>query len=148
MDTAELEKYIHRRLDESAQPGEITFEICERTSLYWPDVEKLVQRVAVERDKKHNGKTLTVSATWSSVVMLAGFVLTFGAAGAYILMYRSVTFTRFDAMNANSTLLTTVHFGPILLAIGILGMGMMVGAILGMREMWENRQNKDNEQIG
>jgi hypothetical protein len=142
MNEEKLRRLILKRLDESVKPDKIVFEICEKTNMHWTDAEKLVQQVAAERGKKVSGKELAVSVTWSTVMLVTGLVLVFGSILAYWLMYRAVTFTMFEVMNATNALLYSINFGPILFSVAMIGVAMIAGGLLGARHLWDDTRSK------
>jgi hypothetical protein len=129
---------VTKRLANYVRMSDITQELCEQTGMAWPEAESFVREVASLEEK-------TVHRRRSPALMGLGLVIFVGGVG---LMFVSaffvsnlVIFYRTNLPELLSTvqiLIFIVTEAPSALWLGSFGLAMVVGSLVGMREVWAN----------
>ncbi len=141
MTDANITKEIIEQLTEIRDPNDIILDICVRYRMSWPEAEALVRQVQTENQDTvtlRNAPLLTVVAL---VTFISGLVLL--AIGLYTLalLAAAVIVAReggniFSSWEFYFSVNTMVRTGLQPLAGIPIGFAMMLGSLLGMRDVW------------
>jgi len=146
METEEQTAYIIHHLSEGDAPRDLIFDLCQKYNLSWPQAEALVQRVQTDNSADISRKQFPLLA----VLALAIFVAGLGLIGYSVYLF-ALPFiegnvnngTPADAANYSYYILQVIigSRGTVIYAF-IIGIGMVFGSLLGMRDAWSSILNK------
>jgi hypothetical protein len=138
--------YVIHRLSQGDSPKDLTFDLCEKFGLSWPQAEDLVKQVQEEKHGEIARKQFPLMFT----LALGIFIVGLGLIGYSVF----VVWTEFPVMEASRTGTQTIEqnmdavaymyflfqmiirSGGQIITMFILGIGMVIGSLLGMRDTW------------
>jgi hypothetical protein len=129
---------IIKRLANHDRLSDITQEICEETGLHWSAAEALVREVAVMEEKTVRRKRSPALVGLSLAIFLGGLgliVLTIFTISNVFIFYRT---TQPELLSTINILLLIINDAPFALWIGSLGLAMVIGSWLGLRDVWSD----------
>jgi len=136
MDMPDLIDHIVDRLSEAANPEDIILDICDKTDLSWPEAEALVKQVQAE----HEQEVIKRQSPLLTLVALSIFV---GGVGllAYSIYILFLTTSAYASMALNPWDLPDIlnfvfNYAAFTLSLILLAIGMILGSLLGMRQVW------------
>jgi hypothetical protein len=136
VEQSEIRALIFKRLTESMLPEKIVYEISRKTGMYWSDAQKLVAEGQAESSNQIARRQSPLVMALSLLTFAAGLVLVFICIAGFFVIAKGTTYTIFGVLNSANFLLYIINFAPVLLFIGLLGMGMVVGSANGIRKMF------------
>jgi hypothetical protein len=141
MENIEITRDILERLTEGHQLDDITLGICERYNLSWPEAEALVLRVKDENQDQVTLRQAPLLTAVALVTFLAGLALM--AIGLYPILLVGITLLQRGDINTilNSSEIffsvnAMVRTGLTPLTAILLGLALVLGSLLGMRDVW------------
>jgi len=145
MNEEEQAAYIVHHLTEGDDPKDLILDICQKTNLSWPEAEALVKQVQEEKQAVIARKQLPLLFT----LALGIFIVGLGLIGYSVYtIYSQVSIARLSgdvqALEQNIDAMQRVYSffrfalesGGRTLFILILGIAMVFGSLLGMRDTW------------
>lgn len=138
--------YIIHHLTQGDSPKDLIFDLCEKFGLNWPQAETLVKQVQEEKRGDIARKQFPLMFTLALGIFLVGL----GLIGYSVY----VVWTQFPILEAsrsgaqtieqNMDALAYMYFvfqiilqsGGQIITMFILGIGMVIGSLLGMRDTW------------
>ena len=139
MDSAELEEKIVKRLENGEDRDDILLDLCENMEIRWPEAEALLNRI---QSGNKNKITLAQSPLLIPIA-LATFIGGVGLIG--ISVYDMVvTFGSYSNANTGTNvsdfgigyLLYLFTYGGWFWGLTVLGLGMVLGSLKGMEDVW------------
>lgn len=127
---------IIKRLANHDRLSDITQEICEETGLHWSAAEALVREVAIMEEKTVRRKRSPALVGLSLAIFLGGLgliVLTIFTISNVVIFYRA---TQPELLSTINILLLIMNEAPFALWVGSLGLAMVIGSWLGLRDVW------------
>jgi hypothetical protein len=131
-----LRQLVIRRLANHVRASDVTQEICEKTGLGWGEAEAFVREVAVMEEKTIRRRRSPALFGLGAAIFLGGLgllAITVSTVVNTITYYRT---TQTEIWGAVNVLLFIVNQSPMVLWLGALGMAMIMGSLIGMRDMW------------
>lgn len=131
-----LRNLVVERLAAHKRVSDITQEVCERSGMYWSEAEAWVREIAVMHDSTIRKKRSPVLIALALATFLGGAGLlaaTFFAASNVIAFYRS---SQPEVLSTINILLLIANEAPTAIWLGSLGLAMLAGSLLGMRDVW------------
>jgi hypothetical protein len=104
--------------------------------MYWSEAEAWVREIAVMHDSTIRKKRSPVLIALALATFLGGAGLlaaTFFSAGNVIAFYRS---SQPEVLSTINILLLIANEAPTAIWLGSLGLAMLAGSLLGMRDVW------------
>ncbi len=146
METDEQTTYIIHHLSEGDAPQDLVFDLCQKYNLSWPEAEKLVQRVQTESVGEITRKQFPLMIALALVIFIAGLGLlgySIYLIGLPLIEGSLANGTPMDAANFSLYVLEVIvgSRGMVLVAF-VGGIGMVLGSLLGMRDIWSTLLNK------
>jgi hypothetical protein len=146
MNTEDQTAFIVHRLTEGDDPKNIVFELCQQFNISWPQAQALVQQV---QEEKH-GEVSRRQFPLMFALALGIFIIGLGLIGYSIFTVwmempvleasRAGAQTIEQNMDAAGFMyyffLWIFRYGYQIIAMFILGIGMVIGSLLGMRDTW------------
>ena len=136
MNDPEITAYMVKQLSKSKNPDDLVMEICGKTGKSWEEVESLLESVRVEHAQeiiRRQSPLLTSVALGTFitgvVIMIYSVYLLVGAIQAYSAMPVAPIGIP-DALQAIFAVAYTSFAGV------VIGLGMALGSMLGMRQVW------------
>ncbi len=147
MNEEEQTAYIIQHLSTGDDPKDLILDLCEKSNLSWPEAEALVRQVQEEKRGVITRKQLPLLFAVALVIFLAGLVMI----GSSIYTISSeVSLAQLDptvqALEQNLDAMQRLYYfftfileeGGKALASLILGVAMVIGSLVGMRDTWAN----------
>jgi len=131
-----LRQLVIRRLANHVRASDVTQEICEKTGLGWGEAEAFVREVAVMEEKNIRRRRSPALFGLGAAIFLGGLgllAITVSTVVNTITYYRT---TQTEILGAVNVLLFIVNQSPMVLWLGALGMAMIMGSLIGMRDVW------------
>jgi hypothetical protein len=151
----EIQEYIIKRLAGGVHPEDVTWEICERTGLMWPEAQSIVAGIQAEGAQAIAKRQFPLLGGISIIISISGLVIAlWGAIGLITLVIELqsgvvVPESMYPAKNVPTWINTAIEqigVGVKLFQIQfiqgyieaiIIGILMMLGGYLGMRRSLE-----------
>jgi hypothetical protein len=136
MDDADITAYFIQHLSDSDNPDDLVIEICEKTGRKWGEVEYLLEQVRDEHEHEITRRQSPLLA----LIALVTFVTGVGIA-IYSVYFMVLVIQEYSAASVHplevpdilqSLAATTYSSGAGL----ILGLGMVLGSLFGMKKVW------------
>ena len=140
MDNDELTAYVTQRLCEADNPGDIILEVCEKTGWLWPKAEEFVNQVQNRKEPEIAKRQFPIMFLLALGIFLAGLGLV--AYGVYDIVesWNQLSHAREYIIQGKlpPVDIYSVDISIFLMPIAPLftGTAMMLGSLLGMREVW------------
>jgi hypothetical protein len=131
-----LREMIVKRLANHVRLSNITQEICEKTGMYWSEAEAFVREVAMLDEKTVRRKRSPALIGLGLVTFIGGMGLMFVAIfliSNIVIFYRT---TQPELLSTVNILLLIGNEAPFALWICSLGLAMVAGSLIGMRDVW------------
>ena len=138
MDDQELTQFIIENLSKAKDPNDLILDICNRKGMNWPQAQALVEKVRSENSSTITRKQIPFLAT-------IAFITFFGGLG--IIGYEGLTFVRItdeflqlgqDPLNVLGLVVFAASNTPGFLGMASLGLVMVLGSLIGMRDVWKS----------
>lgn len=136
MDENKQRDLIIKRLVSHRAISDIVQEVCEQTGMYWDDAEALVNEIAHSHEVSIRKKRSPIVVAMAMAIFVGGvglLVMTVFVTSNIILFYRS---TQPEVLSTINILLLLANEAPLALGLGSLGLAMIAGSMLGMRDVW------------
>ncbi len=145
MNKEEQTAYIIHRLSDGDAPKDLIFYLCEKENLSWPQAEALVKRVQEEKEGDIARKQFPLLIALALGIFLIGL----GLIGYSV--YETLSQISLAAVDPRAELIEqnmdsiqrlyyfasfAVNEGPGTIATFFLGIAMVIGSLLGMRDTW------------
>ena len=148
MDKNELSTFIIHHLSEEDDPDDIILALCEKNDLSWQEAETLVKNVQVEDGQVIAKKQFPLLFMLALAIFIAGMGL-IGYGLFTILSEFSIIQTNLNNIhhilsdmdaftNLYVSMETIITTGGSPITIIILGTGMILGSLFGMRDAWSS----------
>ncbi len=145
MDLDELSPFVIHELSQEADRNDLIMSICQRSGCAWSDAEEFVKRVETE-----NGSQIAQKQFPLLFILALGIFL----GGIGLVLYSTITML--EIWNGLSALLngkplgteaylfleSTIRSGGFPFFAFFLGVAMMLGSLLGMRDVWSSILNR------
>ncbi|MFZ5857872.1 MAG: hypothetical protein ACOYZ6_13665 [Chloroflexota bacterium] len=135
-DKATIEANLLERLASGESHDDIILDLCENENMTWPEAETLLERVSAE--KKHH-----IVLAQSPLLVLIAFAIFIGGVGLAVYSaynIASVFLSYYDAksgsVGALGMVLYLFTYGGYLWFLALLGLGMIIGSLRGMQDVW------------
>lgn len=135
-DRARIEEGIFERLTNGESHDDIILDLCETENMTWPEAEALLERVGAE--KKHH-----IVLAQSPLLVLIALATFIGGVGlvVYSAFNISSAFLSYQDTNSGSVgalgmVLHLFTYGEYLWFLALLGLGMIIGSLKGMQDVW------------
>jgi hypothetical protein len=136
MDDADITAYFIEHLSESDNPDDLVMDICEKTGRKWDEIESLLEQVRAEHEHEITRRQSPLLA----LIALVTFVTGTGVAiySAYLLVlvlqeYSGAAGSPLTLLDSFQVLFSTAYYTCAGL---ILGLGMVLGSLFGMKKVW------------
>jgi hypothetical protein len=136
MGNVELEENLVERLENGENKDDIILHLCETAGMNWPEAEAMVEQIR-ERKKNH------IVLAQSPVLVLIALVTFLGGAGLATFSAYNILVIFLSYLNATSgsigaigMILYLFTYGGYLWGVALLGLGMMIGSLRGMQDIW------------
>jgi hypothetical protein len=116
-----LVEFIVERLAGRERPGDVVYEICEKTGMSWSSAEALVRRVQAEQGQKIAGRQRPLLVIGGVIIVLAGTAL----------FFYNFPYVREVATNPREALLWAPYTLRHLL-VQVVSMGLVLGGAIGL----------------
>ena len=144
MNGEEQTAYIIHHLSDGDDPKDIILDLCEQANLSWPQSEALVKRVQEEKAVEITRKQFPLLFTLALAIFLGGL----GLVGYSLYLFgrpllEGYSGTPMAAANYSYYLLQVIigSRGTVIYAL-VMGTGMILGSLFGMRDVWSQILNK------
>lgn len=131
-----LRQMVIHRLANHRRASDVAQEICEKTGLGWGEAEAFVREVAVMEEKNIRRRRSPALFGLGAVIFLGGLglvALTVSSSVNLITHYRA---TQQELLGTVGILLLIINQAPQVFWLGALGLAMVMGSLIGMRDMW------------
>lgn len=131
-----LRNLVVERLVAHKRISDITQEVCERSGLYWSEAEAWVREIAVTHEGTIRRKRSPALVVLALITFLGGaglLVATFFVISNVIAFYRS---SQPEVLSTINILLLVANEAPTAIWLGSVGLAMLAGSLLGMRDVW------------
>jgi hypothetical protein len=141
----DLDEWIWRQLAAGTPEQDIILRVSTKTGAFWTDAEERVRRV---KDANH-GRIGRQQAGWKAALafflFLSGAAFLAAAAVPFLWFFTGEKAVPFNAPNLLIVLGQGIYY---VVSLSFTGLGMMVGSLIGMRQIWvdildEMLQKKD-----
>lgn len=136
-DKATIEANILERLANGESHDDIILDVCENARISWSEAEALLDRVSTQ--KKHH-----IVLAQSPLLVLIALAVFFGGMGLVIFssfsiaaVFRSYFDAKSGSVGALGIVLYLFIYGGYLWFLALLGLGMIIGSLKGMQDVWE-----------
>ncbi len=146
MEQDEQTTYIIHHLSEGDAPQDLVFDLCQKYNLSWPEAEALVQRVQTDGAGEIARKQFPLLIVLALAIFVAGLALigySLYQLGFPLIQGSLTNGTPVDAANLSLYVLDVIigSRGMVIVAF-VVGFGMVMGSLLGMRDVWIKILNK------
>lgn len=131
-----LRQMVIHRLANHKRASDIAQEVCEKTGLGWSEAEAFVREVAVMEEKNIRRRRSPALFGLGVVIFLGGLglvALTVSSIFNVLTHYRA---TQPEIWGTVGILLLIVNQAPQAFWLGALGLAMVMGSLIGMRDVW------------
>lgn len=135
-DDEALRNLVVERLVAHKRMSDITQEVCERSGMYWSEAEAWVREIAVVHEGTIRRKRSPALIVLALITFFGGAVLlvaTFFVTSNVIAFYRS---SQPEVLSTINILLLIANEAPTAIWLGSVGLAMLAGSLLGMRDVW------------
>jgi hypothetical protein len=146
MNTDEQIAYIIHHLTEGDDPKDLVFDLCQQTNLTWPQAEALVRQVQEEKQ----GDIARKQFPLLFILALGAFVIGLGLIGYSVYsVIAEMALVPADPLNGQLVeqnidgvsrlylfFSLVVRSGGQIITLFVLGIAMVLGSLLGMRDTW------------
>ena len=148
MDNDEVSVHIINALSKGEDPDDIILTLCENNNLPWQEAEILVKNVQIENEQVIAKKQFPLLFSLALAIFIGGIVAV--GYGGFIFFSEvkliqpalnnpNQVFNQFDVFtNLYYGLRMILSAGGTPISIIIFGIGMILGSLLGMREVWSD----------
>ena len=133
MNESVLEPLIVARTARGESRSEIVEMVCQRTGLSWPEAEALVVETSASQEQEIARRRLPLWLTISLVVLAVGLVMLWLTGSQAADLYRQFQI-RQTTFSAAAVLGRLILETPLLWQQGILGVALVLGGVLGLRQ--------------
>ncbi|RJP54516.1 MAG: hypothetical protein C4583_02605 [Anaerolineaceae bacterium] len=133
---ARIEIAILERLTNGESHDDIILDLCENENMRWPEAEALLERVGAE--KMHH-----IILAQSPLLILIALAIFLGGVGLTVYSTYNITSvflsyydTKSGGIGALGMVLHLFTYGDYLWFLAFLGLGMIIGSLKGMEEVW------------
>lgn len=145
-DDDKLRAWVVDQLAAKRPKDDVIQAVVKRTRLYWSEAEKLVDEIIRAEAGTIHKKQSPFLVGIALVTFIGGAVLVLGTSVA---AYKIITFyreTQPEMMSMINIMLLVLNETPTALWLGATGLAMMMGSIIGLREVWEAwLKNSENQ---
>jgi hypothetical protein len=135
-DKATIEANLIERLANGESRDDIILALCENENMNWPEAEALLERINAE--KEHH-----IVLAQSPLLVLIALAIFVGGVGLAVFSTYNITsvfLSYYDAksgsLGALGMILYLFTYGGYLWFLAVLGIGMIVGSLKGMQDVW------------
>lgn len=135
-DKATLEADLLERLASGESHDDIILDLCENENLSWSEAEALLERIGTE--KEHH-----IILAQSPLLVLIALAIFIGGVGLVVFSSYNITsvfLSYYDAksggVGALGMVLYLLTYGGYLWLLASLGLGMIIGSLRGMQDVW------------
>lgn len=135
-DNAEIEETILERLKNGEDRNNIILDLCERENMSWPEAEAMLEKIHAER----NHHIVLAQSPALAVISLGTFIG--GIAAVLYSVYNIVVIFLSYQQAAGGEIafvgmiLYLFTYGGLLWGVVLIGLGMIVGSLKGMQDVW------------
>ncbi len=129
MDKDELSAFVINELSEGTNTDDLILKVCQETICTWPEAEAFVRRIREEYGPRITRKQFPMLFVLALSIFLCGL-------GLVIFSVYSTWYCSSTIGNAIGCLVTMVYNGSAPIFAFIAGIAMMLGSLLGMRDIW------------
>jgi hypothetical protein len=131
-----LRQLVIRRLANHRRTSDVAQEICEKTGLAWGEAEAFVREVAAMEEKTIRRRRSPALFGLGAAIFLGGLglvTITISTVVNVITYYRA---TQPEIWGTVNILLFVANQAPLAFWVGALGLAMIMGSLIGMRDVW------------
>jgi hypothetical protein len=140
MEKADLTAFVTRRLCEADNPQDIILDVCQKTGWYWPDAEAFVRRVQEMKAPEITKRQFPLLTVLALGIFLAGLGLTFFGVYSIVDSWNQLSQARDYLLRVKLPIVDIygIYINIYLMPIAPIftGTAMMLGSLLGMRDIW------------
>jgi hypothetical protein len=135
-DKATIEASLIERLADGESREDIILDLCEKENITWPEAKALLERVSTEKEHHIVLAQSPLLVLMALVIFIGGVGLavysTYNIAGVFLSYYDAKS----GGVGALGLVLYLFAYGDYLWFLAILGIGMIVGSLKGMQDVW------------
>lgn len=131
-----LRQLVIRRLANHVRASDVSQEICEKTGLAWGEAESFVREVAAMEEKTIRRRRSPALFGLGAAIFLGGLGLVAITVSTVVNVITYYHTTQPEIWGAVNILLFVVNQSPMALWLGALGLAMIMGSLIGMRDVW------------
>ncbi len=138
MNIDEKTAYIIHHLTEGDDPKDIVFDLCQRTNMNWAQAEAVVKQVQEEKEGVIARKQFPLLFVLALAIFMAGLGLVGYSLYLFALpLIEGNSGTPVAVVNYSTYILQVIlgSRGAVIYAL-IIGTGMILGSLFGMRDVW------------
>ena len=136
MDDRDIVQYFIKHLADSDNPDDLIMHICERSGRSWNNVEALLNRVREEREQEIVRRQSPLLTLLALVTFTAGFILMIFFTYFLIDIVKEISRAYSSPVDVFDLLQAVFASGYISIGGVFLGFAMVLGSLLGMRDVW------------
>ncbi len=146
MEPDQNSEFIISQLSKGVKPGDIIFDLCQKTGISWPEAEKLLNQVRSDKSREIEGRQFPLMFALALAIFLGGMgMLIYGGYGIFsqiTLISSSLQSTsqldqNLDALQKIYLVFVSIYqVAATDLFYLLLGAGMVLGSLIGMRDVW------------
>jgi|WetSurMetagenome_2_1015567.scaffolds.fasta_scaffold167657_2 hypothetical protein len=146
MDKLEITAYIIDQLGRSVKLDDLLYDVCQKANTTWPEAEQLVRQIQSENHRLIVRKQFPLQFILALAIFIGGLI--FLAYGTFLIVTQIGLVNEYvgSVVNGNPeidaiqkisvTFLAVYHLGFTPLASEFLGAALVLGSLIGMREVW------------
>ncbi len=134
-DNAELEEQIIERLENGEDKDDMLLDLCESMNIGWPEAEALLERIEAE-NKNH---IVLAQSPLLVLIALATFLGGLGLIGFAVFSLVAILESLLHSVGELGVIGDLVYlfaYGAQFWALALLGLGMVIGSLRGMQDVW------------
>jgi hypothetical protein len=138
-DNVSMEEKILERLKNADERDNIIMDLCQEKKINWSEAQAIVERIEAQKSNQIVLAQSPVLVLMALGIFIGGVALSTQAVGGMVLVYSIFSNSALPSeipMNFLGFSMYAVSYAPGLLASFVLGLGMMIGSLKGMEDVW------------
>jgi len=136
MDQLKVVNNIVEQLSKAVPKDNIITELCEQENINWNEAQSLVEKVQQENRLVISRRQFPLMSVIAVIFFLAGFGLLIFAIVSMVKIIEIYSASQLPPLDLAQITLYIFNYGYGLITACILGMGMILGSLIGMRQAW------------
>lgn len=138
MDESTVNASIVERISKGVSTNEIITGLCEQENINWEEAKELVERIRQANQSTISRRQFPLLIVMALFFFLTGFGLMIFSIVSLVQIHELYSATQQPTWNLVQTIMLLFNYGSGFIAAIVLGFGMVLGSLIGMRRAWSD----------